>query len=136
MRRWVPSVSPTTFSGCRTERRLGGSAPARPAERQDFAARAGVGGGRVAAGLDRRDLVDGVVAGVEALAFGLVEAELEPGCGIGKALDRRERHGDALPLATETEGHGEAVLVDLEIPELVLQDDGQPLGVEIANASG
>lgn len=67
------------------------------------------------------------------LRRGICEAELELHRRVGEGLDGGEGDGDALTLATEAQGHREPRVIDLEVPVLVLQDDGEPLGVQIAD---
>src|SRR5579883_3422752 len=54
------------------------------------------------------------------LAGGL-ELQPELDGGIGKGRDRIEGNGETLALVLETQSDGEAVLANLEIPELVLE---------------
>src|SRR6185437_6037430 len=66
------------------------------------------------------------------LAFGLRDLlELQPELHrrVEEALDRLERHAELLRHAAERKADRETGFVDLEIPELVLQDDGHLLGV-------
>ena len=59
-----------------------------------------------------------------------LQAELD--AGIGEHLDRRERDAQALQLVAEAQRDREALFVDGEVPELVLQHDGHVDRVAVA----
>ena len=44
--------------------------------------------------------------------------------GIGEALDSGKRHQEALRDVVERQAHLEGVVGDLEVPELMLENDG------------
>src|SRR5581483_6280748 len=53
---------------------------------------------------------------------------------VGKAADRGKGNRQAFELLLETEGDREALLADLEVPELVLEHDRHFLGIALAQA--
>src|SRR5581483_10016480 len=67
---------------------------------------------------------------------GLPELEPELRRRIVERLDRAERHDQALRNVGERELHLEAVVRHLQVPELVLQDDGHLLGILLLEPFG